>query len=176
MVRTKVPVLSNPELTALHRYLISVHLRAVFQRPVVAVQLRQLSVHLCYLVLFLWTTPARARISMARKTSPTAGSAWPHDLIPRRHSITGGSCRKYRFVATEVLSWQAYFCRDKHVFVMTKRVFCHDKGFVVASILLSWRKSFVATNTCLLQQKWYLWQGRSCQWCHSGYWPLSHYN
>ena len=157
MVRTKVPVLSNPELTALHRYLISVQLWAVFQRPVVAVQLRQLSVHLCYLVLFLWTTPACACINMASKTSPTAGSAWPHDVIPR-HSVVGGSCHKYHFVPTEVLSWQAYFCHDKHVSVMTKHVFCHDRSFVVASVLLSWQKSFVATNTCLLQRKWYLWQ------------------
>ena len=30
-------------------------------------------------------------------------------------SITGGSCHKY------------HICRDKHVFVATKHIFCHDK-------------------------------------------------
>ena len=58
------------------------------------------------------------------------------------------------FVATKVLSRQAYFCRDKHVFVTTKNVFCCDKKHV-----LSWQKAcFVVTNTYLSQQKWYLWQ------------------
>ena len=32
------------------------------------------------------------------------------------------------FFATKVLSRQAYFCRDKHVFVATKHIFCRDKN------------------------------------------------
>ena len=77
-------------------------------------------------------------------------------------------------VVTKVLSWQAYFCHNKHVFVMTKHVFCHDKSmlvvpkiiccdkhnFVATSIFLLWQKTcpvFVATKL-LSRQKWYLWQ------------------
>ena len=48
---------------------------------------------------------------------------------------------------------------------MTK-IYCRDKTFVAASILLSWQKTCfvtkqyvrVMTNTCLLRQKFYLWQ------------------
>ena len=34
---------------------------------------------------------------------------------------------KRNFVMTKLLSRQAYFCRDKHVFVVTKHVSCRDK-------------------------------------------------
>ena len=50
-------------------------------------------------------------------------------------NIIGGSCHKYHF-----LLWQK-FCRDKHVFVATKHVFCRDKIFCVD-------KTFVVTNIC----------------------------
>ena len=83
------------------------------------------------------------------------------------------------FVATKVLLQQTHVCRDKHLFVTTKHMFCHDKSmlvttyfchdkhmFAAASILLSQQKtclscrkynfccdkSFVATNTCLSRQ------------------------
>ena len=79
------------------------------------------------------------------------------------------------FVATKVclsrqniiLSRQAYFCRNKHVFdekyVCCDKTFCRDKqfsrkkSFVAASILLSRHKTcFVATNACLSRQKSFL--------------------
>ena len=63
------------------------------------------------------------------------------------------------FVATNIiLSWQAYFCHDKHMFVSQTHV-CHDK-----TCLLLWQKyachdkTFVMTILCLSQQKWQLWQ------------------
>ena len=73
------------------------------------------------------------------------------------------------FVRTNILSQQnlsrqAYFCHDKHLFVVSKHVFCRDKSmqyryfcrgnsFVVTSILLLQHKTcFVTTNTCLSQQ------------------------
>ena len=38
------------------------------------------------------------------------------------------------FAATNiVLSQQAYFCHDKHMFVATKDVFCHDKSRLVVT-------------------------------------------
>ena len=40
-------------------------------------------------------------------------------------------------VSRKVLSWQAYFRRDKHVFVTTNYVFCHDKSMLVSIKLLS---------------------------------------
>ena len=85
-------------------------------------------------------------------------------------------CRnEHNFV---LLSQQAYFCRDKRVFVAIKHVFCHNKtcgnihvfvttnicrnkssvatkifchSFVMSSILLSWQKTcFVATEMVLV--------------------------
>ena len=72
---------------------------------------------------------------------------------------------------TNIILSQAFFCHDKHVFVMTKRVFCpdismpvatkrcrnktccRDETSVVTSILLSPQKTcFVVTNTRLLRQ------------------------
>ena len=41
--------------------------------------------------------------------------------------IIGGSCRKYHFFTTKVLSQQTRVCRDKHVFITTKHVFCRDR-------------------------------------------------
>ena len=82
-------------------------------------------------------------------------------------SITGRSCHKYHF-----LLWQK-FCRDKHVFVATKHIFCRDKifcvdkTFVVTNIchnkhnfvvtkVLSWRTCFffATKDMCLLQRKY----------------------
>ena len=39
-------------------------------------------------------------------------------------AITGGRCHKYHFVATK---------SDKHVFVATKHVFCHDRNMLVTT-------------------------------------------
>ena len=55
-------------------------------------------------------------------------------------------------------------CRDKHVFVATKHVFCRDKSMLVRQnvcficLLLSQRDktSFVETNTCLSRQKYFV--------------------
>ena len=50
------------------------------------------------------------------------------------------------FVMTKVgLSWQAHFCCEKHVFVMTKHIFCPDKSMLVAT-------TFITTNMCLSWQ------------------------
>ena len=82
-------------------------------------------------------------------------------------NIIGGSRHKYHF-----LLWQK-FCRDKHVFVATKHIFCRDKifcvdkTFVVTNIchnkhnfvvtkVLSWRTCFffATKDMCLLQRKY----------------------
>ena len=71
-------------------------------------------------------------------------------------------CRnKHNFVATKVLSQQAYFCRDKHMsFVATKvclsrQNFCRDKIM------------FVATKLCLSVSKKYLPRLRFCRNKHT---------
>ena len=61
----------------------------------------------------------------------------------------------HTFVKTKPLPWQAYFCRDKVMFVMTH--IRHDKHtFVVTKYLLQQlclsRHIFVMTNTLLLWQ------------------------
>ena len=69
------------------------------------------------------------------------------------------------------LSRQTRVCRYKHAFVTTKDMFCcdthvcHDKSrLVTTKLCLLWQKfccnknMFVATNTYLSGQKWYLWQ------------------
>ena len=73
---------------------------------------------------------------------------------------------KHNFVEPKLLSRHTYFCRDKHVFVATKYLFCHDKSmlvakntclsrqiyFVVTNIILS-RQNFVAASILLSRQK-----------------------
>ena len=59
-------------------------------------------------------------------------------------------CDKHDFVVKKVLLWQAYFCHCKHVFVVTKYVFCCDKR-VMTNICRD--KSFLLTDTFLLRQK-----------------------
>ena len=62
------------------------------------------------------------------------------------------------FVATNTcLSWQN-FHHDKHIFVVIKDVFCHNKQvFVITKVSLSWqqfcRDIIVCHNKYLLQQK-----------------------
>ena len=57
-------------------------------------------------------------------------------------TIIGGSCHKF------------VFCRDKHLFFMTKQVFCCDKSMPDATKVLSWQKyfslnkPFVMANIC----------------------------
>ena len=70
--------------------------------------------------------------------------------------VTNICCDKHNFTATNILSLQAYFCHDKHVFVSTKHIFCHDKSMLVATKLLSWQTQqiFVVTIV-LLQQKYF---------------------
>ena len=55
------------------------------------------------------------------------------------------ACGNKTFVTTKLCLSHQNICRARS-FVATKDVFCHDKHM------------FVATNTCLLQQKWHLWQ------------------
>ena len=43
--------------------------------------------------------------------------------------------------------WQQKFCRDKHVFVPTKDVFCHDKSMLVATYFCR-DKFFISINIC----------------------------
>ena len=94
--------------------------------------------------------------------------------------IIGGNCQKYHFCRDKTfvyvfLSRQTYACRDKDIFVATNicrekhnfvatkqaynsmlvatKIFCCDKSFVAANIIVSRQKAcFVPTNTCLLRQ------------------------
>ena len=113
------------------------------------------------------------------------GSGFSSEFVVYEHSmpcifpIIGGSCHKYNccrdkhnFVATKVLSQQAYFCLDKrrvcldkirfvttNVFsrqayfcrVKIRVFFCRNKTFVATNI--SGDKGFVATSIRLSRQK-----------------------
>ena len=55
------------------------------------------------------------------------------------------------FVVTEVLSRQAYFCCYKHMFVVTKDVFCRNKtSFLSRRKYAYCSKTFIATKTILM--------------------------
>ena len=79
------------------------------------------------------------------------GAVW-QDSPPSALSLAGAAT-SIIFVATKVflrqthlLSPQAYFCRDKHIFYLDKIM------FVATCLLLSDILTFVATNTCLSRQ------------------------
>ena len=56
--------------------------------------------------------------------------------------ITGRSCHKYNFFRNKT-------CCEKHVFVTTKHIFCHDKSMLVTTQLLSQQTSFLLQqNVC----------------------------
>ena len=62
-------------------------------------------------------------------------------------------------------------CRDKHVFVLTKHVFCHDKSMLVLTKRLL-QQTFFATNIILSRQKVLPWQAyfccdKTCAVCHN---------
>ena len=80
--------------------------------------------------------------------------------------MTNICSNKHNFVTTKLLSRQAYFCHDKHVFVATKHIFCHDKSMLlhtfVATKVLS-LQIFVATNIILTRQAHLSWQTRFCR-------------
>ena len=63
------------------------------------------------------------------------------NLSPQKLSLAGAAT-SIIFIATNVLSQQTGVCHDKHVFVMTKRVICHNESMLVA------------TNLILLQRKY----------------------
>ena len=88
-------------------------------------------------------------------------------------------CNKHVFVATKVLSRQAYFCHDKRPVLTRQTRVCRDKSKLVATKLLPWQnyvccnkhtsiatkdvfchdnQAFVPTKTCLSRPKWYSWQ------------------
>jgi len=77
---------------------------------------------------------------------------WGGGAGRRLYLIIGGSCHKYQFVATKVLTRQTRVCRDKHVFVMTKHVFCRDKSKFVATKLSSWQNYVCRdkNDTCII--------------------------
>ena len=66
--------------------------------------------------------------------------------------VATNMCFLHNFVATKVLSWQVYFCHDKHMLVMTKHVkslnFCHNKIMFVATKVLSWQNIFSCGKFC----------------------------
>ena len=69
---------------------------------------------------------------------------------------SAGAATSIIFVATNTcLSWQTCVCHDKHVFVMTKYIFCCNKSLFASKVcwtkLLS-RQIFVATNVILSWQ------------------------
>ena len=53
---------------------------------------------------------------------------------------------KHNFVATKVLSQQAYFCHDKDMFCPDKDVFCHDNCCCCGSSAESVHRSEVKAN------------------------------
>ena len=87
----------------------------------------------------------------------------------------GGGCHWWELLQLSFLSQQK-FCRNKHVFVMTK-YFCCEITFVVANTCLTKdlfcrdkhifhnKHIFVATNTCLSWQNlfWFTWS-EGCRW------------
>ena len=89
----------------------------------------------------------------------------PHKAIQLNTKVSLGKLPQVSF-----LLWQK-FCHNKHMFVMTKHIFCCEKSMFAKTKCLSWQnyvcydkiflsqqnfgcKFFVVvTNTCLLQQK-----------------------
>ena len=75
------------------------------------------------------------------------------------------------FVLTNTcLSWQR-FCLDKHTFVATKDVFCHDKSTLVVAKLLSWQYSVCWGKNLLWQkfccEKHNFFHGKTCHDKHT---------
>ena len=94
-----------------------------------------------------------------------ANSNGKHNLPPPPILSSAGAATSIIFVATN--TWQPLDCRDKHLIVATKDVFCHDKrrktSFVTAKVCLPRENfcrdkiMFVATKH-LSRQKLYLGQ------------------
>ena len=59
---------------------------------------------------------------------------------------------KSMLVSTKCLSWQTQVCCDRYLLLSRQKYVCHNKSFVVASILFSQQKK------CFIATKWYLWQ------------------
>ena len=64
-------------------------------------------------------------------------------------SLVGAATSNF-FVTTKVLSQQTRVCRNKHMFVVTRHTFCHDKSMLAATKLLL--QNILATTKLLLQQ------------------------
>ena len=68
--------------------------------------------------------------------------------------LLAGAGTSVIFVMTNILSQQRCVFHNKHVFVMTKHVFCHDKSMLGVTKLLLWQnyvchdKSFIVTDIC----------------------------
>ena len=79
--------------------------------------------------------------------------------------------KKHMLVATNIImSRQAYFCRDKHMFVATKHIFRRDKNMLVAAatndtktasssrraISLSPTDARILQNVSVVQREWFV--------------------
>ena len=65
--------------------------------------------------------------------------------MTRPKPIIGGSCHKHHFCRDKgFLSQETRVCRDTHMFVTTKHVFCCDKIMLVATKLLSYYQFVLA--------------------------------
>ena len=93
-----------------------------------------------------------------------------HLFVATKHIFC---CKKSMLVATKLLSWQTFFCHDKHMYVTIKliflvatkvclffvatKIFCHNKHNFVATKVLSRQTYFCHNKRCVL-----LWQTCIC--------------
>ena len=94
-------------------------------------------------------------------TTPTSLHPHPPTLqtlhAPNPSTLSlAGAATSIILVATKLLSWQAYFCHNRHVFVSTKHIFCCDKSMLVTTKPLSRQSYFCCNKTC--HDKYLSWQ------------------
>ena len=69
--------------------------------------------------------------------------------------VIGGSCCKYHFCGDKSF----VVANDKHMFVVTKHVFCHDRRCVLSQQThVCYDKHEFVTTKVLLRQRWYMWR------------------
>ena len=87
--------------------------------------------------------PKRIRTEVPLLTIPT-----PYRKAKSAHikTIIGGSCHKYYFVATKLLSRQTRVCRDQTRLLSRQNYACRDKSFAATKLCLSLQNIFVATK------------------------------
>ena len=119
--------------------------RCVLQRPT----------HVCHYKTFVMTSLLLSQQKMCFATTNTRLSLQNvcHDKLTFVATKDVFCNDQHTFVTPKLLSWQAYFCRNKRCVLQRPTHVCHYKTFVMTSLLLSQQKMcFATTNTRLSLQ------------------------